>query len=874
MRAVRQAFFILLLGLTAVFAAFAPVAASAAPAADLPALLASTLNIQSPASCPAGGCAAGQRLNVRLNFAVNDPLYVDGSPNIKVCLYAPTGWGVSPTGVEYSSNGGSSSIPYTLVNDCKVVASYTAIAQLQAVMTNKIPTDFLDFAFRLGLNAPGGQPETQFVAYVFQRTDATTWANSNNPSSAIIKVVAAATPSFVANDGNACGSNSPCYINSGDDKDKGIGTGLKDAVDAVPAGGTVILFGNYTVKSKTVLVDHPLTLTGDVTANLTYSGPTSGCQNPLPLLSLNEQILVTGLAINDGVCNPPPGTSNPPNRTLLQINTDQDVTIESSSLTGGENAIEINDLGGDITIRYNAITGNAGYAVFWKTGSAPLPGAMNLVANNLHNNPTYDSPVTCEFNGSTVHANRLANHNYWGGPAPSAADTNCFINPGKELGARILPRTNAPGVSAYLVVISDTEKHSAFDGQMSYQQSGAGSFPIYLVDHGYGSPDGLPFAWENMTSPLPCGNFFDVFFPDGQTPTNVTLDLFFKYNHTTTCDTVISSAQYCNQTTATKYPLFWYDPLGDVTEGWDTTGQLPAGTAAGDATGQTTTCNITDHEIKLSIDTSGRPGLSTDLNFTPFYAGVPVINSFLPLALNNKVDVTWKTNNEPEIKGFYVLYGTDPTDLNIHSELILPKGTGLTGATYSSLTDSTLLNNTSYYFQVKVVRTDGYEFYTEIKGTKPNIPTITPTLTVTTIPTKTRIIPSNTPIPTLYPQQSPSRVPSQTRTPTNTPVGGTSTPVPFLTRTPDLSATITPQVTATSSTPADSSGYPPETMTPGGTEIAMLSSATPSPETTLTPAVAGAATGGDSWWSLVLGLLAGTAVVFGGGYLYMKSREG
>jgi hypothetical protein len=430
---------------------------------------------------------------------------------------------------------------------------------------------------------------------------------------------------------------------------------------------------------------------------------------------------------------------------------------------------------------------------------------------------------------------------------------------------------------------------------MSYQQSGAGSFPLYLVDHGYATQDGLPFAWEGMISPSPCGNFFDVFLPEGVMPTNATLNLFFKYNRTVACETVINSNQYCNQTTASKYPLFWYDPAWDVTEAWDTTGQAPAGTNAGGAGGQTTTCSINDREIQVSIDGSGRPDMLNDLGFTPFFTGVPVIKSFLPLALNQLINVTWQTNNEPDIKGFYVLHGISPQSLEVFTDLITPKGTALTGAFYNSVTDPNLVNNTWYYYQLQVVRTDGYIIYSNIFGIKPNIPTITPTFTVTptrTItptPTNTRIIPTNTPIPTLVPQQSPTRVPSQTRTPTQTPIGyiaetGTGTPVPFLTRTPDLSATITPEITDTSLRPTDSAAYPVGMGTPDRTEIAMLEtttttsdestpSATASHETPITPAVSGTAAARTSWWSLLLGLLAGTAVVFGGGYLYMKSRE-
>ncbi|HEX9014114.1 MAG TPA: hypothetical protein VF813_11375, partial [Anaerolineaceae bacterium] len=81
--------------------------------AKTPAALTSGLNLVSPAACPAGGCAAGQRLNFEVQFnlgnydAVNNP----NLPNVVVCLYTPSGWaGASPSG---TTAGISSNVPYT-----------------------------------------------------------------------------------------------------------------------------------------------------------------------------------------------------------------------------------------------------------------------------------------------------------------------------------------------------------------------------------------------------------------------------------------------------------------------------------------------------------------------------------------------------------------------------------------------------------------------------------------------------------------------------------------------------------------------------------------------------------------------------------------
>ena len=61
------------------------------------------LTMTGPLACPSTGCAAGQRLNftVEFNLALYDPTL---QPNVQVCLYAPTDWGVilpeiNPTGV-------------------------------------------------------------------------------------------------------------------------------------------------------------------------------------------------------------------------------------------------------------------------------------------------------------------------------------------------------------------------------------------------------------------------------------------------------------------------------------------------------------------------------------------------------------------------------------------------------------------------------------------------------------------------------------------------------------------------------------------------------------------------------------------------------
>jgi hypothetical protein len=49
----------------------------------------------------------------------------------------------------------------------------------------------------------------------------------------------------------------------------GIGTGLKDAIDAAIAPATITLLGNVNIKQNTVLLDQPITLTGSSSSRLT-----------------------------------------------------------------------------------------------------------------------------------------------------------------------------------------------------------------------------------------------------------------------------------------------------------------------------------------------------------------------------------------------------------------------------------------------------------------------------------------------------------------------------------------------------------------------------------------------------------------------------
>ena len=56
------------------------------------ALQSAAVDLVSPGVCPSGGCAAGQRLNFKVDFSV-DKLVSGGTQNdLMVCMYAPQNW--------------------------------------------------------------------------------------------------------------------------------------------------------------------------------------------------------------------------------------------------------------------------------------------------------------------------------------------------------------------------------------------------------------------------------------------------------------------------------------------------------------------------------------------------------------------------------------------------------------------------------------------------------------------------------------------------------------------------------------------------------------------------------------------------------------
>ena len=299
------------------------------------------------------------------------------------------------------------------------------------------------------------------------------------------------------------------------------------------------------------------------------------------------------------------------------------------------------------------------------------------------------------------------------------------------------------------------------------------------------------------------------------TPANDTLavNLFFRYDQTTGCESIIESSTYCGGTDATQFPLWWYDPQYHVTDGWDTTAQNPGGTGANGASGQQTICNLTNNEIQVSLDSSGRPNLVDDLSAVPFVVGLPsvsssvVITQFSATPSDSQIRINWSTASEVNTYGFYVQRSlVSSSGFSRVSGLIDSLGSSTSGSVYNYL-DSGLTNGTTYYYRLEIVSINLESTVSNVISAVPFIPTatltFTPSLTVT--PTRT-ITPTRTATPTRIPTRTPIRYATYyyltpTRVPTRT---------LFATRTSEASLTATASVTMDSG--MIGTGYPVGTL--------------------------------------------------------------
>jgi hypothetical protein len=642
--------------------------------------LADTLT-SNPSSCPVTGCAAGQRLNINASISITST-YTSGD-NTQVCLYTLTdGISGSDTGpwIDTASFNGTSPSGYSNGDPVSLCATnfptpdYSNI--YNAYGTRTAGDDIFDFVFRINktTNLSG-----DLVLYSFQTDDGSTWVRTDHSISFPVTPISGIA--YAASGAGNCGGNNPCYLNSGDDLAGGIGTGLKDALDAGPLGGTIRILGTYSIKSNTVTLNNLQTLRGYNDSSLTYNG--TSCGNAM--LQITDGATIQELNINDGACISP-------SRDLISVNSSEDVSLLNNDLVNGKDAVSILNNTGNVSIRFNQITDNSGYGIL----SASNSGIITAVANNIFNNRT-GVQIECNYAG-------LADHNFWGsGIFETIAISNCSYTTGKRLGAAVLTNSNAPGVTAQEITLS-ASKTSYYNNQISVL--GTDNAKIVIANHGKGSISNIPFFGYGTDNITVCSNFWDVFISDENTVPPSSVNLYLKYDQTSSCLSKIESPALCGGADSASYPLLWFDPQYSVTDGWDTTGQSPAGTGASGLSGQTTTCDLVNNEIVVSIDngTNQRPNLSSDLAYSPFVVGYRYIfSSFNAVPGVAKVDLDWETSSENNIKGFYVVRALSENGPYYRaSNLIEAKGDASIGGIYS-YSDLDLDNGTTYWYKVEII---------------------------------------------------------------------------------------------------------------------------------------------------------------------------
>ena len=225
---------------------------------------ATQLALVSPAACPPPGCAAGQTLDLRASFdlANLDPA---PAPNVQVCLYTPTNWVAESLRIDAAGAGTGAAYQPGTANCGSAPEGYVITGGVSAQISPSAAGDQLDLGFRIGRTATSSG---SVMVRVYQKT-AAGWQPPVE-SSAVIGVTPTSAIVYAANDAAACGSSSPCYLNSGADSAGGMGTALKDAIDAQPVSVTIL--GEYAVKSNAVWVDKAVIIQGSTDSRITYAG--------------------------------------------------------------------------------------------------------------------------------------------------------------------------------------------------------------------------------------------------------------------------------------------------------------------------------------------------------------------------------------------------------------------------------------------------------------------------------------------------------------------------------------------------------------------------------------------------------------------------
>jgi hypothetical protein len=757
----------------------------------------SAVTLVSPSACPPNGCAAGQRLNYRVDFNVTkiDP---SRSPNLQVCFYFPGNWSVT----QVTASSSSLNLTYNSgFSACDSAPSNYNYSGLVANVQTASASESLNFAFRLGSSA---STNGQVIVRIFELDTTNAWSKAGEGTSSSLSVTATSANVYVANDAAACSTFTPCYINSGDDQNNGFGTGLKDAIDGAASSATITVLGTYTLKDNQVLVDKPYTLKSSESGKISYIDTVPVCTQPMLMVTAGANI--NGLTLDDGSCASTTTTTYA-DRNLIVVSSSNPVTIESSDLTGGLDGVHVTSSNSAaLLMRYNQITNNSGWAVYLDSSNT---GVLNAYANNFFGNK---SGTQVECNGT---AKGNVDHNFWGtGLTVSQGVSNCAASDAKRLGARVFHNSSGAGVQAQRVTVGTGSVQYAFNNTVGYQRTGTGNdVGLVIVNHSYGSAENIPFTAGQLGNLTVCSNFWDVFITDSSLPASpATLDLYFKYNLTAGCTATIESSQFCGQTLDNKlYPLYWFNLSAND---WGTTG----------TGGQTTSCRTdSNKDIKVTIDfdTANHPNFN-DLSRLPFVVALPgqiVVTNVTVFPGSEQATLHWTTAAEANVTGFVVQRSEEETGPFADVSDLIPRvGSSTTGSTYQ-YTDTDLTDYTTYYYRLRISYSNtSTPTFTSAVSVMPYPATPTPTLVPsrTTFPTSTFIYKS--PTATFTPTPTPTS-PFKTITITGT---ATST---SLTRTPN---TATATLVATTQLPATALAQ----TRIARTEIARLSE---TPTFTLTP---------------------------------------
>lgn len=893
-----------LLSLLLAASLFASVSSFRAPTAGL--------ILSSPGSCPSGGCAAGQRIN----FLVEFPLLADypSGDNTQVCIYGPedgqSGSGSTPWAdaarAQVYSPGRFTGTTYTSGETGSLCTNNTDSGDLWitgAYGTNPNPTDE-QIEFVLNIHKQSDRNGTITVK-IFQRDSGGSSWSETDAFTQTIPVAPRTSTVFVARETAACENFTPCYVNSGDDGPDGQGTGLRDAILALEPDAKIWILSDYAIKSHAVTIDQPLIIAGYETALITYLGSTCNA----PMLSITAGATLQNLTLNDGNCD----AAN--SRTLVEVDSPAHVILKHNTLMYGQEGVLVKDNAGNVTITASQIANNLDYAVLREPGNSG--GNVILTANNIINNRS-GYQVNCNYHGS-------ADHNFWGeSRLASNSAMNCITVNGKMLGAPILLSNDGAGVEAIRTTVTGSKTYH-FNGKISLHHTAGSDYDVYLVNHGAGTDDNIPFLDAGAGPLEACSNFYDVFLAEGAAASDLILSL--KYDRNSACVDRIESAAYCAGGASADYPLWWFDPAGAVTDQWDRTGQAPQGAGAGGASGQTTTCQMNINEISVTIDNTGRPGLSTDLNYTPFAAGLPIspgvtLTQFTAVFDVTENDLRWITSRETGVAGFHLLRAEAETGPYVR---ITPRieaiGDTSIGGIYNH-TDTDIEFTRTYFYKLEVVDDQGNTI--QIHGlvsvltstatptpTLTHTPTLTRTATITPTPRNTR---TATPYyyrsPTSYyrpatstPRTGPTQVrtygatetPDSTRrTATTTPTGPTptgKTPTPRETGTEDPESAYPVKTSPTdffeTSQAGEVSGEEEEkggrgsTSTPDVTRTPAAESTTPEGQENDRETPSDSSGSGDNngemetvpWAYLLLGSIAGLGILWTGGYILLRAKS-